>query len=156
MDTEFIKESQKKINSLMTDYECLTRDLLECDDDDILALTQKRQTIIEKILELDDKIKRNCSDNALALAAYLNKCERNGIPDYLLEIFDLRQEFNAMAFRVKNAEPEIIERISILRGEMMEKIKKNNSGQNAKAAKYAGVGMPSDKAVFISENKKQI
>lgn len=36
----------------------------------------------------------------------------------------------------------------------MNKIKKNNSGQNAKAAKYAGAGLSGGKKFFFPENKK--
>ncbi len=156
MNTEFITESQKKINRLMSIYEETSQKLLDCSVDDIPLLMQKRQNIMEETAQLDHRIKLECSDEPEALSAYLNKCSREGLSDELAEIFELRQEFNAIGFRVKNLDPEIMQRFVAFRDEAMEEIKKNNSGHSAKAAKYGQLKMPDTKKVFIPENKKQI
>lgn len=156
MNTDFITENQVRINNLMEKYEDCTRRLIECPVDDILILTEKRQSISEEISVLDAQIKTECEEAPEALNAYLNKCNRSELSEELTAVFDLRQEFNAIAFRVSSMDPEIKERIDILREELIEKIKKNNSGQSAKAAKYAQVGMPSNGNLFFPENKKKI
>ena len=51
-------------------------------------------------------------------------------------------------------EPQITERIIILKNDLMNKIKKNNSGQNAKAAKYAGAGLSGGKSFSFLKIKK--
>lgn len=156
MDIEFVTGNQKRINKLMGKYEEVTRKLLNCSADDILILTEKRQSISSAITMLDDQIKNECADTPDALSAYLNKCDRSRLMDELKIVFDLRQEFNGMAFRIASLDPEIRERISMLKDELVVKIKKNNSGQNAKAAKYAKSGMLSGNNLFIPENKKLI
>lgn len=156
MNAGFITENQKRINSLMSRYEEITRKLLDCSIDDILILTEKRQSISSEITKLDNQIKNVCADSPEALSAYLNKCDRSELTEGLQEIFDLRQEFNGMAFRVAALDPEIKERINMLRDELVIKIKKNNSGQNAKAAKYAKAGAQTGSNFFVPENKKLI
>ncbi|MCM1227778.1 MAG: hypothetical protein NC320_10235 [Clostridium sp.] len=156
MNTDLIKEIQVRINNLMKKYEDNTRKLLECPIDDVLILTENRQSISKEISKLDSQIKQECAENEKALNAYTNKCGRNELSEELQAVFDLRQEFNAIAFRVSEMDPEITERISIMRDELICKIKKNNSGQNAKAAKYAQVGMPTGDNLFFPENKKRI
>lgn len=155
METDLIIERQKKINILMQKYEDLTRKLLDCPVDDILMLTEKRKRISEEITVHDTFIKNECTNNDELISAYKNNCEREMLPEEFVEVFDLRQQFNSMAFRVSALDPEIKERIELLKNELVDKIKKNNSGQNAKAAKYASVGMSSGK-IFIPENKKRI
>lgn len=73
-----------------------------------------------------------------------------------MRVFDLRQKFNSIAFRVSGMEPQITERIIILKNDLMNKIKKNNSGQNAKAAKYAGAGLSGGKKFFIFLKIKKV
>lgn len=156
MNIEFIKDNQKKINHHMSIYEDITRQLLDADIDGIFELTEKRKDIIDKISKLDYEIKKECSKNDVALSAYDNTCGRDELPDELKDIFDLRQEFNAYAFRVKELDPEITKRIVVFRDEIMHKIKKNNSGQNAKVAKYASAGMDSGGNLHFPENKNMI
>lgn len=156
MNVELVTENQKRINKLISRYEELTRKLLDCEVDDILILTEKRKGLSSEITKLDSQIKNEFAENTQALEAYQNKCDRSSLPDELRQVFDLRQEFNSIAFRISSMDPEIKERISLLRDELVVKIKKNNSGQNAKAAKYAKAGVSSGSNFFVPENKKLI
>ncbi|MCI7803797.1 MAG: hypothetical protein MR503_01800 [Oscillospiraceae bacterium] len=156
MDIEFVTENQKRINKLLSQYEKITRKLLDCDVDDILILTEKRKGISQEITKLDNQIRNECSETPKALEAYLNKCDRSELTDDLKQVFDLRQEFNGIAFGISSMDPEIIERINLIRDDLVLKIKKNNSGQNAKAAKYAKAGMSDGSNFFVPENKKLI
>ena len=156
MDIEFVTENQKRINKLISQYEKITRKLLDCDVDDILILTEKRKGISQEITKLDNQIRNECSEIPKALEAYLNKCDRSELTDDLKQVFDLRQEFNGIAFGISSLDPEIIERINLIRDDLVIKIKKNNSGQNAKAAKYAKAGMSGGSNFFVPENKKLI
>lgn len=156
MNTDLITQTQARINNLMKKYEDNTRKLLVCPIDDVLILTENRQSISKEISKLDSQIKQECAESEETLNAYMNKCERDDLSEELKAIFDLRQEFNAIAFRISEMDPEITERISIIRDKLICKIKKNNSGQNAKAAKYAQVGMPTGDNLFFPENKKRI
>lgn len=156
MDIEFVTENQKRINKLISQYEKITRKLLDCDVDDILILTEKRKSISQEITKLDNQIRNECSETPKALEAYLNKCDRSELTDELKHIFDLRQEFNGIAFGISSMDPEIIERINLIRDDLVLKIKKNNSGQNAKAAKYAKTGISDGSNFFVPENKKLI
>ena len=156
MDINLIIEKQEQINKLMVKYENITKQMLDCPVDDILGYTEKRQTLSEIITELDKQISDECIDSPIISAAYKNKCARNELDESGMRVFDLRQKFNSIAFRVSGMEPQITERIIILKNDLMNKIKKNNSGQNAKAAKYAGAGLSGGKKPFFPENKKSI
>lgn len=156
MNIVFVTENQKRINELIDRYEKETRKMLECPIDDILMLTEKRASIAEEITKLDNAVKAECADNPAALAAYTNKSDRSDLTGELTEIFDLRQEFNSIAFRVQSLDLQIKERITMIRDELIVKIKKNNAGQNAKAAKYAVAGLSDGGNAFIPENKKRI
>lgn len=156
MDIKVITEKQKQINELMIKYENITRKMIDCPVDDILGYTEKRQILSESISEIDNQIINMCNDSPLILAAYKNKCDRSELDIDTIKVFDLRQEFNSSAFRVSAMESQITERIVILKSDLMNKIKKNNLGQNAKAAKYAGAGISGGKNLFFPENKKSI
>lgn len=156
MDIKIIVDLQKRILKLMEKYEAVTKKLLDCETDEILILTEKRKNVWAETSKLDERIKRECGENTQVLAAYKNECERGSLPDELTEIFDLRQQLNAILFRIKTLDPEITERIAMIRDNLVVKIKKNNSGQNAKAAKYATAANPSGKKMFFPENKKMI
>ena len=156
MDINLIIEKQEQINKLMVKYENITKQMLDCPVDDILGYTEKRQTLSEIITELDKQISDECIDSPTISAAYKNKCARNELDESEMRVFDLRQKFNSIAFRVSGMEPQITESIIILKNDLMNKIKKNNSGQNAKAAKYAGAGLSGGKKFFFPENKKSI
>lgn len=156
MDIEIVTGNQKRINKLISRYEEITRKLLDCEVDDILILTEKRKAISLEITKLDSQIKNELAESPEALAAYQNKCDRSELSDELKPVFDMRQEFNGIAFRISSMDPEIKERISLLRDELVVKIKKNNSGQNAKAAKYAKAGISSGNSFYVPENKKLI
>lgn len=156
MDIEFVTETQKRINKLISRYEEITRKLLDCEVDDILILTEKRKGISQEITNFDNQIRNECAETPEALSAYLNKCDRGELSDELKQIFDLRQEFNGYAFRIQSMDPEIRERINLLRDDLVVKIKENNSGHNAKAAKYAKAGVSSGSDLFVPENKKLI
>ena len=156
MDIKKITQLQKRILNLMEKYEAVTRKLLDCETDDILMLTEKRKNIWYETSKLDEQVKIECGDDAQAISAYKNECDRGSLPQELFEVFDLRQQLNAIIFRVKALDPEINERIAIIRDNLIVKIKKNNSGQNAKAAKYANAARPTGKNVFFPENKKMI
>lgn len=156
MDIEIVVENQKRINALMSKYEEATRKMIDCPIDDILPLTEKRQSISKEVSKLDIQIKDECCNTPEALSAYKNKCVRDELADSFKQIFDLRQNFNAIAFAITSLEPEIRGRIMILRDELIDKIKENNSGQVAKAAKYVNAGLSGGENLFIPENKKMI
>lgn len=151
-----IIENQKKINEYMEKYEFHTQKLLNCDIDDIEGHVDARGEILSKIDFLHKKVLAECSENSDEYLAYMNKCNRNELTGECTEIFDLRQQFNGMSARVKSMEPQIVERIQIERDRIMKKIKENNSGQNAKAAKFFTAGLETGKNVYFPENKRQI
>lgn len=157
MDIELVLDNQRRIINLMKKYEDITKKLLDCPIDDILMLTEKRKSISQEVTVLDNQAKKECSENKQAIEAYTNKCNRSELSQDLQEIFDRRQELNGIVFRIKTLDPEITERIELLRAEIVGKIKKNNVGQNAKAAKYAAAAMPPPSGkLYIPKNKKMI
>jgi len=149
-------EDQKKLLVLIEKYELKTRELLSCDFDDVTVLVASRQGILDRMEVLRKEILRLCPEGSDEYAAFQNSCDRDSLPDIYKQIFDLRQQFNAYAFRAKTLEPEIIGRLSIHRDKMLVKIKENNSGQTAKAAKFFNTGMSAGNNFYFKENKKQI
>lgn len=150
MDINFIIEKQEQINKLMVKYENITKRMLDCPVDDILGYTEKRQTLSEIITELDKQISDECIDSPIISAAYKNKCARNELDESGMRVFDLRQKFNSIAFRVSGMEPQITERIIILKNDLMNKIKKNNSGQKRKGGQICRGRFVRRKKVFLS------
>lgn len=153
---EKIIENQKKLLILIQKYEDKTRLLLACDIDEIEDLVNSRESIINRIDELTKEIISLCSESSLEYLAFKNKCEREDLPENIKEIFDLRQEFNGYAMRAHNMDPEIIEKISINRDLLLKKIKENNAGQTAKAAKYFSAGLSQGQNIYFPENKRKI
>jgi len=88
--------------------------------------------------------------------AYSNMCDRSILSEDGKVIFDLRLKFKSIAVRIQEMEQEITERISIEKDKLLIKIKENNSGQNAKAAKFFTAGMTNGGNMFFPENKKRI
>ena len=158
-NTENIKKIthiQKILLVLIKKYENKTRQLLDCDIDKISVLVNSRGSILNRIEVLSKEILKYCDADSLEYQAFKNKCSRGELPEQLKEIFDLRQEFNIYGVRAHNMEQEIIERIQIKREELLEKIKENNSGATAKAAKYYNAGLNQGKNFYFPENKKRI
>lgn len=153
---EKIVNYQKKINELMKKYEDITRKMLDCSFDDILAYTESRAEISRKADRLNSEILEVCEESSPEYEAYKHLCGRSELPDEIKEIFDLRLEFKSIAVRVQSMEPEITQRISIRKEKLLVKIKENNSGQNAKAAKFFNAGLSNGGKVFFPENKKTI
>lgn len=159
-------ESEKNINKiihiqkillvLIKKYENKTRQLLDCDIDEIPKLVNSRESILNRIGSLTREILKYCDRNSLECRAFENKCSRGELPEELTEIFDLRQEFNIYGARAHSMEPEIIERIKIIKDDLLIKIKENNSDVTAKAAKYYRSGLNQGKNFYFPENKKKI
>ncbi len=157
MDIELVIDNQRRIINLMKKYEDISRKLIDCPIDDILILTEKRKSISQEVSVLDNQAKKECSEDKKAMDAYTNKCDRSELSEKFQEIFDKRQELNGIVFRIRALDPEIIERIELIRDDIVNKIKKNNSGQNAKAAKYAAASLsPVRNNLYIPKNKKMI
>ena len=147
---------QKILLVLIKKYENKTRQLLDCDIDKISELVNSRESILNRIGVLTREILKYCDRNSLEYKAFENKCNRGELPEELTEIFDLRQEFNIYGARAHSMEPEIIERIQIIKDDLLKKIKENNSGVTAKAAKYYNSGFDQGKNFYFPENKKKI
>jgi len=153
---EKIIENQEKINDLMKKYEETTRKMLSCDFDEILGLTEQRTVISKKIDMLNSEILGLCGEKTQEYMAYSNMCDRSILSEDGKVIFDLRLKFKSIAVRIQEMEQEITERISIEKDKLLIKIKENNSGQNAKAAKFFTAGMTNGGNMFFPENKKRI
>lgn len=59
-------------------------------------------------------------------------------------------------WHIQEIEIQVTDRIRIEKENLLKKIKSNNSGQNAKAAKYVNGGLNTGQNVFFPENKKLI
>ena len=146
----------KNVTELLDEYESITRCLLECDIDDITSYVEKRQHIVEKIDVVTKRIHENIGDDQQAMDAFRNICSISELPDELKEIFELRQQMNVHLWHIHEIEIQVTDRIRIEKENLLKKIKSNNSGQNAKAAKYVNGGLNTGQNVFFPENKKLI
>ena len=153
---EKIIENQQKLLVLIQKYEDKSRLLLGCDIDEIADLVNARESIINRIDVLTKEILSICNETSPEYLAFKNKCDRESLPENIKEIFDLRQEFNSYAMRAYNMDPEIVEKIKINRDLLLKKIKENNSGQTAKAAKYFNAGLSQGQNIYFPENKRKI
>ena len=153
---EKITDIQKKLIILIKKYEDSTRKLLDCDIDDITNLVATRGNVLKRIDELTKAVNFLARDDSRIIPAFTNQCERNSLPSELQEIFDLRQEFNIYAVRAHEMEPEIIERIQMTKEMLMKKIRENNSGSTAKAAKYYNAGLTQGENFYFPKNNKKI
>ncbi|MGN0613881.1 MAG: hypothetical protein ACI4JB_08280 [Porcipelethomonas sp.] len=154
--SEKIIEFQKKLLKLIQRYESAARSLLECDIDRIKFLVDEREEIIRKIDRVTKEILVLCPENSPQMLAFKNLCDRDSLTDDLKEVFDLRQQFNAFAARAHSMDQQIIERIQITRDSLLQKIKENNAGQVAKAAKFYSAGLTQGKNIYFPENKRKI
>lgn len=153
---EKIVNNQKKINELMSKYEEITRKLIECEIDEILSLVDKRNDIALKISRLNNEILSCFDENSVEYMAYKNTCSRDELSDELKIFFDLRQTFYKFAVQIQSMNPEITERIKIEKDKLLKKIKDNNSGQTAKAAKFYNAGFSQGDKLFFPKNNRRI
>lgn len=153
---EKIIENQKKLLILIEKYETQSRKLLESDVDDIINLVNSRGSILKRIDHLTKEIFALCEEDSYEYHAFKNDCNRSDLPDYAKEIFDLRQQFNSHAVRAHDMDPEIIEKIKILRSHLLDDIKENNNSQTAKAAKYYGAGLTQGENFYFPKNNRKI
>lgn len=151
-----ITDIQQKLIVLIKKFEEKSKQLLECDIDEIANLVNSRQSIIDRIIFLSNEIYKLCDEDSLQRLAFENKCDRSSLSEEEKEIFDLRQEFNIYAVRAHNMDSEIIGRIQIYKDKLLVKIKQNNSGVTAKAAKYYNAGLSQGKNLYFPENKRKI
>lgn len=123
---------------LFSEYELETRAITDCDVDDVEAHVVRRQQLIVEIDGLDAQIEELCGDDKLLAEAVHNRCAHGELSKQQQQVFMAAQEVFAVASRVQTAEERALTRIREERDELQEKIRANNRGMEAQAAKYYG------------------
>ena len=153
---EIITNNQKSLLLLIKNFEARTRELLDCEPEQVTELVAVRQRILDKMAYHNGEILKLCPEGSPEYQAYKNSCDRDSLSEENRQIFDLRQEFNISLNRLRSMDPEIIGRLEITRDQMKEKIRENNSGQSAKAAKFFTPGLDTGQKMYFPENNRKI
>lgn len=130
---------QQKID-LFAEYERITNTMLECPIEEMLGCVGARQDLAHKIDAVDIELSGHyASEKGEALrAVVLNAVEWGLCPEELRDVFLLGQQLSAYFTRIAEKEEQTISYVEAKKEELLELIKKQNSGVTAKTAKYYG------------------
>lgn len=117
-----------------------TEELLSCPVDDMEGHMAMRAQLEGRINDIDADISHVCGEAGEAgkqmMAAVKNSCSRGEISGELAAVFDKAQEIFTVISTVMDTEPQIRQRIDLEKEILLKKIKENNTGVKAQAAKY--------------------
>ena len=133
-------------------YEQATDGLIMSNADTAPAFMQRRQELMDQISEIDDRIAALCfdaDDGKLIALAVKNKCDRAQLPKEICPLFDLAQQIFAVINRIRQMEPQALDRMIIEKEALLAKIKDTNQGVGAKASRYYNSGFHTSDTGFL-------
>jgi NTP pyrophosphatase (non-canonical NTP hydrolase) len=127
-----------EIQQLLLEMETEVNNLFSCPPDEIEVSNEritKYREIIDEVFEDIDAVCAEDPDGLLKKAVH-PRTNRSDIPDELADVFEKRQEINAVAFRINDIIPMVEKRLRKSMEKTLEEIKQHNSSQSAQASKY--------------------
>lgn len=148
----------EEIYELLLEMEIEVNNLFSCPPDDIEVCNERVTKYREIIDEVFGDIYAVCDTDpeGLLKKAVMPKTDRADIPDFLEEVFEKRQELNAVAFRINDIIPMVEKRLKKSMERTLEEIKQNNSSQSARASKYYGAVSDEEPVRHFSQKNRSI
>lgn len=124
---EVLLEMEKEIGEL---YVCSPDDV----DISVERINKYREITDEIFTEIDSLCAEDETGELKKATEPLT--DRKDVAEEYVEVFEKRQEVNAVAYRISAAIPMVQDRLKKSMDRVLEEIKENNNGQSAKAAKF--------------------
>lgn len=129
---EILNEKRK----LFLEIERVTEPMYYGEADEIADCMEKRSTLIEKIILLDNEIKELCAGDEPLRDALNNKCNRQGLIESLAEVYDASTGVFAVINRIIGNQKAIEEHLLDEKARIEEKIKETESSGYSVANQY--------------------
>ena len=145
--TEVLLETENEVNELYT-----------CSPDDIdvsVERINKYREITDEILAEIDSVCAGEETGELKKAT-LPLTDRMDVSPDFVEVFEKRQDVNAVICRIQAAIPMVKDRLKKAMEKTLEEIKENNSGQSAKAARYYNAVNDSQNSYNLTKKSRTI
>lgn len=126
----------RKKRELFLRYEEVTYGIAAGDAEGIADCMQERTRIQSEIGELDEALRALWGEDGQLLAAASTRCARGELPEELRPVFDCGMAVRAVMVRIREIEPQALERATEERDGLLERIKSVNQGTGAAASKY--------------------
>lgn len=161
---DYIKASAEVCNcfdeicQVLLEMETEINCLFTCNPDDIDVCVERIDKYKEITDEIFDEIDDICSEDESGelRKATLPLSDRKDIIDELADVFEKRQEINAVACRIQNTIPMVQTRLKKSMEKTLEEIKKNNTSQSAQAARYYSAVNSSEQPARLSQKSRSI
>ncbi len=151
----------KELDSLkevLLEYEQLTIEMISCDIDEIEPHSEGRMSLTKKMDKVFDRIDILCSemDNGERVRSIIRSSKdlTEVAPDEEAVYFKT-QEVISLINRIKDSDVQVIDRIDLEKTCLLGKIKAENKGTGAKAAKFI-VGTNEGRQKFVGYGGKTI
>ena len=124
---EVFSEIEKEVNELYI-----------CSPDDVDVSVERINKYREIADDIFGEIEQICGEDESGelKKATEPRIDRKEVKDEFVQVYEKRQDVNAVAFRIQSTIPMVEDRLKKAMEKTLEEIRENNSGQGAKAAKY--------------------
>lgn len=147
-----------EINEVLLETENEINCLFSCHPDDIDVCVER----IEKYKEITDEIfadiSQICSEDETGELKKATEplTDRKDVADIYINVFEKRQEINAVAYRIMNAIPMVKDRLNKSMEKTLEEIRKNNTSQSAQASRYYNAVSSTQEPQRFSQKNRSI
>lgn len=138
--TEAVLGLLEEKRMLFEEYEIETRKMLNADEDGIEACMCRRIALTEEIDEVNGCIEEEQRRDADLADALHSRRQRDALPSAYLPVYDEAQAILGILQRIQRVEPDITQRMKLMRDGLAEKIRELNKGQAALTSRFAGDG----------------
>ncbi len=147
-----------EIEEVFLEMENEINTLFVCDPDDVEVSAER----IEKYREIADEIfadiRQICDeDETGTLRTAVNPLtDRRDVAEECTDVFEKRQDVNAVVYRIQNTIPMVSDRLKKAMEKTLEEIKANNTGQSAQAARYYSAVNATQQPSRLSQKSRSI
>lgn len=147
-----------EIKQVLLEMETEINCLFTCDPDDIdvcVERIEKYKEITDEIFADINEICREDETGELKKAAE-PLTDRKDVSESFTDVFEKRQEINAVAYRIKNTIPMVQTRLQKSMEKTLEEIRKNNTSQSAQASRYFNAVNSTQTSSRLSQKNRTI
>lgn len=147
-----------KIKDELLKYEQITIDMISCDIDEIEPHSRERMTItgkIDKVFGRIDLLLSEMDGGERVRSIIRSSKDLTEIAPDEEKVYFKTQEIVSLIHRIKDSDVQVIDRIDLEKSGLLDKIKEENKGTGAKAAKFM-VGTNEGRQKFVGYGGKMI
>lgn len=156
---EYVFSLLKKINENLVQMNRFTDEILMCSYDELEENINKRNNCFERIQNNYEKLKTFRTDENREFSLIMSdKAEYAMLSDSMKKIFNERKNMVGLLHEITSKDSYVQQKLSECKDEMLERIKKLNSGNESKASKYYANSWSAKTSnnVYIPRGNRQI